>query len=31
MLKQLVAGVFTLLLIGSAQSHAVKAGDLVIE
>ena len=31
MLKQLVAGVFTLLLISSAQAHAVKAGDLVIE
>jgi len=31
MLKQLVVGVFTLLLIGSAQAQAVKAGDLVIE
>jgi copper(I)-binding protein len=31
MLKQLVAGVFTLMLIGSAQSQFVKAGDLTIE
>ena len=31
MLKQLVAGVFTLMLIGSAQSQSVKAGDLTIE
>ena len=31
MLKQLVVGVFTFLLIGNAPAHAVKAGDLVIE
>jgi len=31
MLKQLVVGVFTLLLIGSTHAQAVKAGDLVIE
>ena len=31
MLKQLVVGVFTLMLIGSVQSQSVKAGDLAIE